>query len=167
MNILKAFDVAKECGLETVGEAILNIDMHAIQIFDLDTIDMERSQLNGEWGTIRENSNFTLESSIIDVELWLKNHDGPFHDRIGGVHDEGVGWNPNGSFCGECGNISCEGCKIADKISTRVRTNFGDKIRSMSNEELAEWIFTHDEKTEKSGRWTKEQILEFINHFVD
>lgn len=33
-------------------------------------------------------------------------------DEVGGVHDEGLGWNPNGVFCGECSNISCKDCKM-------------------------------------------------------
>lgn len=36
--------------------------------------------------------------------------DKSFMDAIGGVHDEGLGWNPNGVFCGECSNSTCEKC---------------------------------------------------------
>jgi hypothetical protein len=35
-------------------------------------------------------------------------------DEIGGVHDEGIGWNPHGIFCGECSNMSCVGCANKD-----------------------------------------------------
>ena len=35
-------------------------------------------------------------------------------DAIGGVHDEGLGWNPNGIFCGECSWLSCEKCPCID-----------------------------------------------------
>ncbi len=31
-------------------------------------------------------------------------------DEVGGVHGGGVGWNPNGVFCGECGSVTCAGC---------------------------------------------------------
>ncbi len=31
-------------------------------------------------------------------------------DEVGGVHEEGLGWNPNGVFCGECSKMSCKGC---------------------------------------------------------
>lgn len=31
-------------------------------------------------------------------------------DEVGGVHEEGLGWNPNGVFCGECSNSTCKGC---------------------------------------------------------
>jgi hypothetical protein len=33
-------------------------------------------------------------------------------DRLGGVHDEGVGWAPDGNFCGECCNIDCSKCGV-------------------------------------------------------
>jgi hypothetical protein len=33
-----------------------------------------------------------------------------YKDEIGGVHSEGLGWNPQGVFCGECSNMSCVGC---------------------------------------------------------
>lgn len=39
--------------------------------------------------------------------VWIK-------DVIGGVHSEGLGWNPQGVYCGECGKVSCEGCFYAD-----------------------------------------------------
>lgn len=38
-------------------------------------------------------------------------------DEIGGVHDEGVGWNPNGVFCGECSNTTCVNCPMKDERS--------------------------------------------------
>lgn len=36
-------------------------------------------------------------------------------DELGGHHDCGVGWNPNGYWCGECPKSSCEGCVNIDK----------------------------------------------------
>jgi len=33
-----------------------------------------------------------------------------FKDEIGGLHSEGLGWHPDGHFCGECSNGSCVGC---------------------------------------------------------
>jgi hypothetical protein len=38
-------------------------------------------------------------------------------DEVGGVHEGGVGWNPNGEFCGECASVSCKGCVNEDKKS--------------------------------------------------
>lgn len=36
--------------------------------------------------------------------------DTSYKDDVGGVHDEGLGWNPQGAFCGECGSLTCKGC---------------------------------------------------------
>ena len=36
-------------------------------------------------------------------------------DEIGGTHDKGLGWNPNGVFCGECSNTTCVGCSMKDE----------------------------------------------------
>ena len=30
--------------------------------------------------------------------------------RHTGTHEEGLGWNPNGVFCGECSESTCRGC---------------------------------------------------------
>ena len=32
-------------------------------------------------------------------------------DYVGGVHSGGLGWSPNGDYCGEC-NHSCEDCLV-------------------------------------------------------
>lgn len=33
-------------------------------------------------------------------------------DDLGGVHTDGVGYAPDGRFCGECNKTSCAGCRI-------------------------------------------------------
>lgn len=33
-------------------------------------------------------------------------------DELGGLHTDGVGYAPDGRFCGECTNITCVGCKV-------------------------------------------------------
>lgn len=38
-----------------------------------------------------------------------------FKDELGGIHDEGLGWNPNGVFCGECSAITCKGCPNSEE----------------------------------------------------
>ena len=32
-----------------------------------------------------------------------------------GCHEDGLGWAPDGTFCGECSNVTCKGCSQADK----------------------------------------------------
>ena len=38
------------------------------------------------------------------------NHPEAHYDDIGGFHDSGMGWNPNGNWCGECSNSTCRKC---------------------------------------------------------
>lgn len=33
-----------------------------------------------------------------------------FYDDIGGYHEAGMGWNPNGNWCGECSQSTCREC---------------------------------------------------------
>lgn len=36
-------------------------------------------------------------------------------DEIGGTHEDGCGWTPNGTFCGECSESTCVGCPNVSK----------------------------------------------------
>lgn len=36
-------------------------------------------------------------------------------DEFGGEHDEGLGWNPDGKFCGECSMGTCVGCHASNR----------------------------------------------------
>lgn len=45
MKLKTAFGIALDCGLNTIGEAIMNIDMHSICIFSYDAIDKELTEL--------------------------------------------------------------------------------------------------------------------------
>jgi hypothetical protein len=33
-------------------------------------------------------------------------------DELGGVHTDGVGYAPDGTFCGECNKSTCENCPV-------------------------------------------------------
>ena len=37
-------------------------------------------------------------------------------DEVGGVHDSGCGWAPDGSNCSECSNISCKICSVWNRV---------------------------------------------------
>lgn len=37
-------------------------------------------------------------------------------DDVGGIHSEGMGWSPDGTFCGECCDIDCSTCSGYTKI---------------------------------------------------
>lgn len=36
--------------------------------------------------------------------------DESYTDSVGGIHCDGIGWNPHGVWCGECNRDTCEGC---------------------------------------------------------
>ena len=36
-------------------------------------------------------------------------------DEIGGYHSEGIGFSPDGYFCGECNRITCVACTCFKK----------------------------------------------------
>ena len=110
MEFYKALKLSDECGLQLIGEALSNVDIHAMQLFLYSEIENEIAQLSSEWNTVKMNTNFTLDSKIKDVVFYLENTEKAFRDEIGGIHDEGLGWNPNGVFCGECNCLTCVGC---------------------------------------------------------
>ena len=35
-----------------------------------------------------------------------------YTDSVGGHHDAGVGWMPDGHYCGECTHSTCEVCSV-------------------------------------------------------
>lgn len=37
-------------------------------------------------------------------------------DDLGGVHTDGVGYAPDGRFCGECNKDTCVGCYSGKKM---------------------------------------------------
>ena len=36
-------------------------------------------------------------------------------DELGGVHTDGIGFSPDGTFCGECTKASCKDCPSITK----------------------------------------------------
>lgn len=71
--------------------------------------------------------------------------------------------------------MNCEGCRYAyDNDATVCKTccqnykdkyqkrPFGDEVRVMSDEELADWIVKHDELTEKNGRLSHEELVNYF-----
>jgi len=52
----------------------------------------------------------TFGDCFDDIECDFENINESYRDEVGGVHDCGVAWNPNGVFCGECASESCKGC---------------------------------------------------------
>lgn len=49
MKLKDACDIGLDCGLETTGEAVMNIELHAISIFNYDQIPAEIAELRAEY----------------------------------------------------------------------------------------------------------------------
>lgn len=62
MKLKSALEIGKECGLTTVSEAIVNINMHAMSMFAYDEMSSEYNELVKDF---RE-SGFALEDGIND-----------------------------------------------------------------------------------------------------
>lgn len=48
MKLIDALELGKDCGLATVGEAVLNIDFHSSNLFSYSEIEEELSELYNE-----------------------------------------------------------------------------------------------------------------------
>lgn len=49
MKLKRAIKIGKDCGLETIGEAICNIELHATNIFDFDKAQEEIKELYNDF----------------------------------------------------------------------------------------------------------------------
>lgn len=49
MKLQTAIEIAKNCGLETAGEAIFNIKPHAVNLFSYSDIQKEIEELENAW----------------------------------------------------------------------------------------------------------------------
>lgn len=45
------------------------------------------------------------------------NNENWYIDEIGGIHEDGLGWDPNSHPCGECSFLSCSICPVWNKIN--------------------------------------------------
>lgn len=114
MCFMIALDIGIKRGLETVGEVLQIFKLESARILGAEISDRELKQMKAEWNAVKLNSEFHDSSSLKQVKDWLMSSTA-LKDELGGVHDEGLGWSPNGKFCGECNNITCVGCPSADK----------------------------------------------------
>lgn len=74
MKLIKALELADECGLETVMEAFRNVQLHAPQLFVFEHIDSEYRELMDDWYSIRDEYNsFDWDSSVKEVLERIKN----------------------------------------------------------------------------------------------
>lgn len=54
MKLQEALETARDCGLETAGEAIRNIEIHAGSLFSLYDTEKELKELHDTWNWIKE-----------------------------------------------------------------------------------------------------------------
>ena len=61
-----------------------------------------------------------------------------------GIHEEGVGYSPNGEFCGECSSSTCKGCVIAEKEAKEkyIYTYMQHHVRFEQEFESLDWALT-------------------------
>lgn len=77
MKIQTAIEIAKDCGLETAGEAIFNIKLHAVNLFSYPDIQKEIEELENTWEWTKSHRK-TPEGKAINentpVNLILEHH---------------------------------------------------------------------------------------------
>lgn len=61
MKVKEACEIAKDCGLETIGEAILNIELHVLSLFSYDEIDKELREL------YEDAKNYHMDESVLTL----------------------------------------------------------------------------------------------------
>lgn len=73
------------------------------------------NEVNGVSAETRQKNNdqcFDFAVKKINTFLCDKFDVITFKDNVGGLHEEGLGWSPDGNFCGECSRSSCEQCPV-------------------------------------------------------
>lgn len=63
MKLKRAIKIGKDCGLETIGEAIYNIELHATNIFDFDKAQEEIKELYNDFRNSGLNEDDLLENN--------------------------------------------------------------------------------------------------------
>ena len=63
-------------------------------------------------------------------------------DELGGIHYHGIGVNPYGYYCGECGRLTCKGCVRSAIVSDAQEEN------TMSEENAKKLLFAMTPITE-------------------
>lgn len=61
MKVKEACEIADECGLETIGEAIFNIQLHAISLFSYDELNEELNEL------YEDAKNYHMDASVLTL----------------------------------------------------------------------------------------------------
>ena len=83
MRLFTCLDIANACGLETVDEAIYNIELHATSAFVYDKIDEEISEIYQEVQFRKINSEMTINEAL-NIINEQDGSDLTFHERLKG-----------------------------------------------------------------------------------
>lgn len=75
MTLKNCLEIGFDCGMETVGESIYNIDLHASNIFDYNTMNQEVLQVYREAADLFNNTAFTKNSLTVTVLDWINMED--------------------------------------------------------------------------------------------
>lgn len=89
---------------EDVKEMLVNIHLKKIDMSDsimiIDTDDYIGESTRKEIEYAKSKGKF----------IYFYSHPEIYYDDVGGYHDSGFGYNPNGTYCGECSKLSCRYC---------------------------------------------------------
>lgn len=75
MTLKTCLEIGFDCGMETVGESIYNIDLHAMNIFDYSKINKEIKQICEEANELFSKTSFTKDSLTKTVLEWINMED--------------------------------------------------------------------------------------------
>lgn len=75
MTLRDCLEIANNCGLETVGEALYNINLHAMMIFEYSKMNQELTQVYNEADDLYSKTNFTKYSLVDEVLEWMNIED--------------------------------------------------------------------------------------------
>ena len=71
-----------------------------------------------------------VRQRLIDEEVadgFTKYSEDCYTDEVGGHHDSGMGWAPNGQWCGECTKSSCSKCPVWKAIKAEIERDLNEK----------------------------------------
>ncbi|MCM1269384.1 MAG: hypothetical protein NC247_01995 [Ruminococcus flavefaciens] len=70
-ELKSALEIGIECGLATIGEAIFNIELHAMNIFSYDEMEDRIAQLHTEAHEVYKLGDYAPDSKCTDMLMWL------------------------------------------------------------------------------------------------
>lgn len=75
MKLLQALEIANDCSLETVSEAILNVRLHSLNLFDYSDIKTELNELTEDSEAICASIGICDETLVADAIKMIKSQE--------------------------------------------------------------------------------------------